>query len=227
MKDRRDQIRANLERVRAEIPDGVNLIVVTKNFPASDVEILYQLGERNFAENRVQELVSKRDQLKANLGTDSRWHFQGRIQSNKIALLNQYADVIHSLDSAKHLDKLDRSREVLVQVNLDGIDAPSDSSRAGIAPDQASSLAQKVSEKFGSRFMGVMGVSPHHPDVSDTQKRAGFQILRALSREILTFAPSASWISAGMSDDYRIAISEGATHIRLGSSILGERTPQP
>ena len=227
MRNRSEQIRANLQRVREEIPDGVCLIVVTKTFPASDVEILYQLGERNFAENRVQELVTKRDQLRGSLGADARWHFQGRIQSNKIGLLNQYAEVIHSLDSNKHLSKLDQSRAILVQVNLDGEKVSSDGSRVGIAPDQTLDLARKAYEKFGERFRGVMGVSPHREDVTNDEKRAGFHLLQTLSQEVLTFAPSANWISAGMSDDYRIAIAEGATHIRLGSSILGERGPQP
>ena len=119
MKTRREELAKNLKRIRDEIPKHLNLIVVTKTFPASDIEILYQLGERDFAENRVQELVAKRDELQGRVGSDARWHYQGQIQSNKISILNRYADVIHSLDQERHIEKIDSSRHVLLQVNLE------------------------------------------------------------------------------------------------------------
>ena len=222
-KARKVELSENLLQVRAEIPDHLSLIVVTKTFPASDVELLYQLGERDFAENRVQELIAKRRELEGKIGSDVRWHFQGQIQSNKIQIINQHADVIHSLDADRHLEKIDDSRQILIQVNLDQESEGADGARAGIVPEQSSAFAERVFAKFGENFKGVMGVSPHHPGVTIEQKRQGFIKLRQVSEEIHSFAPKARWISAGMSDDYRIAIAEGATHIRLGSSILGVR----
>lgn len=226
MKARREELSENLKRVRDEISEHLTLIVVTKTFPASDVEILYQLGQRDFAENRVQELIAKRDELQGRIGTDVRWHYQGQIQSNKISALNRYADAIHSIDSDQHLEKFDRSREILIQINLDRDGGKSEKGRAGIAPERSVDFAAKAFSKFGENFKGVMGVSPHHAGVTTEEKRQGFTRLRKASEEILLIAPSASWISAGMSDDYKIAIAEGATHIRLGSSILGLRTPK-
>lgn len=223
---RRQSLRQRLMQVRDELPPHVTLIVVTKTFPASDVEILYQLGQRDFAENRVQELIAKRDELQGRIGADARWHYQGQIQSNKISSLNRYADVIHSLDSDRHIEKIDNSLEVLIQINLDRDSQESEGVRAGVVPDKSREFAARALSKFGEKFKGVMGVSPHHLGVTSQEKRQGFIQLRKVSEEILTFAPSARWISAGMSDDYRLAIAEGATHIRLGSSILGVRTPK-
>lgn len=240
MKARREELAENLKRIRDEIPKHLNLIVVTKTFPASDIEILYQLGERDFAENRVQELVAKRDELQGRVGSDARWHYQGQIQSNKISILNRYADVIHSLDQERHIERIDSSRHVLLQVNLDKVSSgdesgeedatgqkrDADGRRAGVALADSEDFARKVFARFGENFEGVMGVSPHHLGVTSEEIRQGFMRLREMSEQIRAFAPRARWISAGMSDDYKIAIAEGATHIRLGSSILGLRTPK-
>lgn len=223
--NRRDEIESALKAIRHSIPAEVHLIVVTKTFPVSDIEILYHLGERDFAENRVQDLVAKREVLDSRLGRDLRWHFQGKIQSNKIALLNRYADVIHSLDSLRHAQKIDESKSILMQINLDLF--PDESERSGVEQDRAIQFAKSMTERFGENFLGVMGVAPHHDGVSEGEISEAFLRLKSLGDQIRRFAPDSTWVSAGMSDDFRIAIAAGATHIRLGSSILGRRTQEP
>jgi pyridoxal phosphate enzyme (YggS family) len=248
---RAEEISSRLEKVRAQLPDSVTLIVVTKNFPTSDIEILYQLGERNFGENRVQELVEKRDFLTPKFSEKVKWHYQGQIQSNKIKILNQYADVIHSLSTPKvmegssqalnpssidfqNLDKWDKSREVFLQVNLDQLklmassrDEPSAGARAGaragVALEDAMDLSSTLFHHFGKNFKGVMAIAPHFDGIKVEEICAAFGRLQKLSQEIAAKMPSASSISAGMSDDYQLALGYGATHIRLGSSILGQR----
>ena len=229
MSSRVEEIALHLEQVRSSIPAHVQLIVVTKNFPISDLEILYGLGERNFGENRVQELVSKRESLPREVNENVTWHFQGQIQSNKIASLNRYADVIHSVDSLKAVEKISSDKKVFLQVNLD-LDSHVDSNRGGIKIADLEKYAVAMRERFAANFLGVMGVAPH--SVNEDEKRAQLQIsdsfkrLHSYSLEVMQISPEARFISAGMSDDFRQAIEEGATHIRLGSSILGQRLPR-
>lgn len=242
-----EEISFRLEKVRAQLPDSVTLIVVTKNFPVSDIEILYDLGERNFGENRVQELVEKRDFLESKFSEKVKWHYQGQIQSNKIKLLNQYADVIHSLSTPKiiedpeqsfssgglnfqNLDKWDPSREVFLQVNLDPFGSTTQlnselvtGGRAGVSFDDAIGFSATLFNHFGSNFKGVMAIAPHFEGIGEEAISAAFSALQKLSQQIRATIPSASSISAGMSDDYQLALRYGATQIRLGSSILGKR----
>lgn len=218
---RRGEISERLTRIRSEISDHVTLIVVTKNFPLSDIEILYELGERNFGENRVQELVAKRESLDSAIDRDITWHFQGGIQSNKTALLNRFADVIHSVDSMKVIDRLDPTKRVFLQINLDPEDFVG--ARSGIEHGEVAIFADAMARRFNENFLGVMGVAPHFPGVTKADIEQSFSRLASISGEVRAHFPAASWISGGMSDDYRLALAHGATHIRLGSSILGRR----
>lgn len=224
---RREEIAKRLDRIRSEIDDRICLIVVTKNFPISDVEILIELGEREFGENRVQELRSKRDALSQtmteDLSAEITWHFQGQIQSNKITQLNRYADVIHSFESMKAVEGLSGDKCVFLQINLDRPNEESRGGRSGIESTEVERYAEAMAEKFGKNFLGVMAVAPHFPGITDEIVADAFARLRVLSSQVIAIAPWASAISAGMSDDYRIALEHGATHIRLGSSILGHR----
>lgn len=228
-KKRKEEIAKRLGDVRRELDPSVTLIVVTKNFPVQDLEILHELGERNFGENRVQELIEKRTSLPTEVDQSVIWHYQGQIQSNKISLLNQHADVIHSIDSQKVIDRLSAEMEVFLQVNLDPIpkrgSEGDNSSRAGIDPTDLDTFALAMVEKFGSKFLGLMAVAPHFPGITSEDLREAFHRLQKLSEHLVTIAPEARSISAGMSDDYRLALEHGATHIRLGSSILGSRAP--
>ena len=222
MSARQIEIKRALDYVRAELKPGVELIVVTKNFPISDLEILYSLGERQFGENRENELSPKAEALPKDID----WHFQGTIQSNKLRTIVSVAGYIHSLDELRHASKiselaleLGKKQSCFIQVNLDPDEiANQESNRSGIKPAQFIAFAESLLELSGVEIVGVMGVAPLNKD-----PRPGFETLRNLKEELLKMAPGAGFISSGMSGDYQIAMEYGATHIRLGSSILGQR----
>jgi len=222
MSARQIEIKSALDDVRAELRPGVELVVVTKNFPISDLEILYALGERQFGENRENELSPKAEALPKDID----WHFQGTIQSNKLRAIVSVASYIHSLDELHHASKiselaleLGKKQSCFIQVNLDPEElAKQESNRSGIRAEQFKAFSESLLKLAGVEIVGVMGVAPLNED-----PRPGFETLRNLSQELLKVAPNAGFISSGMSGDYRIAMEYGATHIRLGSSILGPR----
>ena len=222
MSARQIQIKSALDKVRAELKPGVELIAVTKNFPISDLEILYSLGERQFGENRENELSLKAEALPK----DINWHFQGTLQSNKLRAIVSVASYIHSLDELRHASKISelalemgKKQSCFIQVNLDPDEiASQESNRSGIKPAKFIAFAESLLELSGVEIVGVMGVAPLNKD-----PRPGFETLRNLKEELLKMAPGAGYISSGMSGDYQIAMEYGATHIRLGSSILGQR----
>ena len=227
--DRREQLAENLARVRARISsacatagrseDDVTLVVVTKFFPASDVRLLADLGVRDVGENRHQEALAKAEEC-ADL--DVSWHFIGGLQSNKAAAVTAYADVVHSLDRAKLVSGLSRGAvergrdlEVLVQVSLD---PPGADGRSGLDPAAVPGLVARVGDAPGLVLRGVMGVAPLGGDPA-----AAFAALAAIAADVRTTDPSATWISAGMSGDLEAAVTQGATHLRVGSAVLGPR----
>ena len=222
MSARQIEIKRALDDVRAQLKPGVELVVVTKNFPISDLEILYSLGERQFGENRENELSPKAEALPKDID----WHFQGTIQSNKLRAIVSVASYIHSLDELRHASKISelalemgKKQSCFIQVNLDPEElAKQESNRSGIRAEQFKAFSESLLKLAGVEIVGVMGVAPLNED-----PRPGFETLRNLSQELLKVAPNAGSISSGMSADYRIAMEYGATHIRLGSSILGPR----
>lgn len=226
---RREQIEEGLARVRERIgaacadagrePDEITLVVVTKFFPASDVRLLAELGIVHVGENRHQEAAAKAQEC-ADL--DLVWHFIGGLQSNKAAAVAAYAAVVQSLDRAKLVRGLSRGAlergddlEVLVQVSLDPPDAPG---RAGAAPDEVPALVEQVVAADGLVLRGVMGVAPLDGDADEA-----FDRLAAVAADVRRAEPAATWISAGMSGDLEAAIRHGATHLRIGSAVLGPR----
>ncbi|MFM8965509.1 MAG: YggS family pyridoxal phosphate-dependent enzyme [Actinomycetota bacterium] len=216
---RKEEISSSLNRIGSDIPSSATLIVVTKTFPVSDVEILYELGERNFGENRDEEGSEKSEALPP----DAIWHFQGNLQSNKIRSLVGWADFIHSLDNQSHAKKINeaasslgKSQKVFLQVNLDS--GTGNENRSGIDPNNFEEFSEFLISLNNLELVGVMGVAPLGKDPAP-----GFELLYELSLRLRTKKSSASFISAGMSGDYPIALRFGATHIRIGSSILGSR----
>jgi pyridoxal phosphate enzyme (YggS family) len=226
---RRDDIAAGLDDVRRRIAeaasaagrdtDDVTLVVVTKFFPASDVRLLAELGVTHVGENRHPEARDKRAEC-ADLGL--RWHFIGGLQSNKAAVVGSYADVVESVDRVKLVNALDRgahegSREVdvLLQVSLD---PPGREGRAGADADDLAALADAVDGSGMLRLRGLMAVAPLEED-----PRAAFARLNEVHRAFVSERPEAPWLSAGMSNDFEAAIGAGATHVRVGSAILGAR----
>jgi pyridoxal phosphate enzyme (YggS family) len=228
---RRDQVAADLAAVRARIAaacadvgrsaDEVTLVVVTKYFPASDVRLLADLGVTDIGENRHQEAEAKHQEC-ADLGPDLRWHFVGGLQSNKAAAVAAYADVVHSVDRAKLVTRLDggahdrgRPIDVLLQVSLD---PPDRAGRAGADPAELPELAALVQAAGMLRLRGLMAVAP-----LDEDPAAAFARLSDVRRDFLVDHPSAEWLSAGMSGDLEAAITAGATHVRVGTAVLGSR----
>ena len=225
MTSRYDEIASNLAAVKAAIdvaarncgrtPEEITLIAVTKTFPVSDVHLLASLNVHHYGENRDTEAAPK---AAAVPGT---WHFQGQIQSNKLKSIASWANVIHSLDELRHIQTLDKVAVhrigVFLQVSLDGADG-----RGGAAPSDLSMLADAIVESAQLDLMGLMAVAPL--DISSDQ---AFEKLAAIHASFKASYPMATSLSAGMSNDFESAISHGATHIRVGSSILGSRpTPQ-
>jgi pyridoxal phosphate enzyme (YggS family) len=203
--------------VREQIPANATLIVVTKTFPVRDVKILYELGERNFGENRDEEGAVK----SAAIVDDAVWHFQGGIQSKKIRSIVSWADLIHSLDDLSHARKIDaaarelgKRQEVLVQINLD----PGNENRIGIESDNLLRFASEIMQLENLALKGVMGVAPLGVDPAPS-----FALLEERSKDLRNLKGDATYISAGMSGDFPVALHYGATHIRIGSSILGSR----
>ena len=229
MTARADEVAANLDVVRRRIaaacaeagrPEGdVSLVVVTKFFPASDVRLLADLGVTDVGENRHQEAEAKAAEC-ADLGL--RWHFIGGLQSNKAAAVAGYADVVESVDRAKLVGPLSRGAhtrghdvDVLLQVSLD---PPGADHRSGADPADLDELAQRVEEAGMLRLRGLMAVAPlgEQPD-------AAFARLAEVREAFVRDHPRATTLSAGMSGDLEAAVRHGATHVRVGSAVLGER----
>jgi pyridoxal phosphate enzyme (YggS family) len=229
MPRRHAELAASLSAVRERIEKAcaaagrdvseVTLIAVTKTYPASDVRVLRGLGVRDFGENRDQEAAPKAAEC-AGLGIT--WHFVGQLQTRKAASVARYADVVHSVDRARlvgHLGAAAREagREVgcLVQVSVDG-----DPARGGVPVAGAPQVAEAIEAEPGLVLGGVMAVAP-----LGMAPAAAFEVLRECSDAVHAIRSGAGIISAGMSGDMEDAIACGATHLRIGTALLGVRKP--
>ena len=227
--DRREELASNLaaveERINAACTaagrsrDELTLVVVTKTHPASDVDLLAELGVTDVGENRHPEAEDKW----AEVSHPIRRHFVGGLQTNKAGAVARYADVVQSVDRLKLARSLSRGAEAagrelgcLVQVDFD----QTVSGRSGAAPDDVDALAAEIESLSHLRLDGVMTVAPLGVD-----PRPVFDELVALSARVRSLHPGADVVSAGMSDDFDVAVEAGATHLRVGRSILGERAP--
>lgn len=194
---------------------AVTLVAVTKTFPASDAQVLVDLGQVDLGENRDAEAAVKAGQVDG-----VRWHFVGRLQTNKSRSVSSYASVVHSLDRAglatalaEGARRAGRVVDVLVQVSLDGDDA-----RGGALPADVPGLADVAAGLEGLRLAGVMAVAPLGAD-----PRAAFARLADIAADLRADHPGADAISAGMSGDLEAAVAAGATHVRIGTALLGHR----
>ncbi|MCB0893761.1 MAG: YggS family pyridoxal phosphate-dependent enzyme [Nocardioidaceae bacterium] len=226
---RAQEVAAGLARVQRRIaeacddadrdPAEVTLVVVTKFFPATDVRILADLGVVHVGENRHQEAEAKVAEC-ADLALT--WHFIGGLQSNKAAAVASYADVVESVDRAKLVGPLHRGAhardhrvDVLLQVSLD---PPGRAGRSGCAPAALPALAAVVEEAGMLDLRGLMAVAPLGED-----PRPAFDRLAEIRAEFVVDHPRATWLSAGMSGDLEHGVRIGATHVRVGSAVLGSR----
>jgi pyridoxal phosphate enzyme (YggS family) len=234
---REEEIAAGLSAVHERIgaacasagrdPGEVTLVVVTKTYPASDVQVLAHLGVTDVGENRDQEAAPKAEEVAA-LGAQVRWHFVGQLQRNKCRSVVEYADVVHSVDGVRLARALagaaerhrERSLDVLVQLSIDG-----DPARGGavvgsaVEPDRDfERVALTVAEAPQLRLAGVMAVAP-----LDWAADAAFEKLAEVAARLRSSYPEATAVSAGMSADLEPAVAHGATHLRIGSAVLGTR----
>ncbi|MDO5629369.1 MAG: YggS family pyridoxal phosphate-dependent enzyme [Mobilicoccus sp.] len=222
MGDRAAILAERLAATRTRLGDsGATLVVVTKFFPASDVRILRDLGVTDIGENRDQEASAKVAELDAAGERPERVHFIGQIQSNKAASIARYADVVQSVDREKIVSALekgaraaDRRLEVLLQVDLDGDAA----GRGGVAPSALPALAERAGASDVLTLRGLMAVAP-----LGWEPERAFGRLAELHEQVMRDHPGATWRSAGMSGDLEAALAHGATHVRVGSAILGDR----
>ncbi|CCH88860.1 conserved hypothetical protein [Modestobacter italicus] len=222
----------NLRAVRARIdaaaraagrdPAEVRLLAVSKTWPAADVRALAALGQRHFAENRVQELSSKAAEL-ADL-PDLRWHLVGQLQRNKAAAVVRLGATVHSVDRPPLVEALDRAAEradrvvdVYVQVDLGGPEGEL-GGRGGAAPGDVPGLADAVAAAGGLRLRGLMAVAPRGEDPAPA-----FARLAEIGARVRAAHPTASETSAGMSGDLEAAVAAGATVVRVGTALFGAR----
>jgi PLP dependent protein len=224
---RREELAVRLAAVRERIsaacaaagrkPQDVTLIAVTKTFPASDVRLLNGLGVTDFGENRDAEAAPKAAQC-ADL--DLVWHFIGQLQTNKAASVARYAAFVHSVDRLRLIHALGtaarhagRVIECLIEVSLDG-----DPDRGGAPAGQVPGLAEALMAETGLVLAGVMAIAPLGLPPADA-----FASLLHSAAAVRAVRPAATVISAGMSGDLEAAIAAGATHVRIGTALLGDR----
>jgi len=226
---RRDELAVRLTAVRQRIaaachaagrdPADVTLIAVTKTWPASDVRLLSELGVSDVGENRDAEAAPKAAQC-ADL--DLTWHFIGQLQTNKAASVVRYATFIHSVDRMRLIRALgtaarraERVVGCLVEVSLDG-----DPARGGAVASEVPALAEALAAEPGLVLAGVMAIAP-----LGMAPLEAFALLRDSAAVVRAVRPAATVISAGMSGDLEDAVAAGATHLRIGTALLGDRRP--
>ncbi|CAN5440398.1 YggS family pyridoxal phosphate-dependent enzyme [soil metagenome] len=227
----RERVEAAAQAHGRDVGD-LTLIVVTKYFPASDVAALMACGVGSIGESRDQEASAKIAQLRDTVldGPMPRVHMIGQVQTKKARSVVRYADAVHSVDRTKLAGALDRGTsravaegersaplDVTVQVDLAG---GSDVGRGGVRPDELPALADLIASSQWLRLRGLMAIAP---DPARVEPRAAFEQLAGYHQQLLTVHPGATWMSAGMSGDLEEAVAAGATHLRVGSAILGSR----
>jgi pyridoxal phosphate enzyme (YggS family) len=230
---RREELALRLAQVRGRIAKAceaagreaseLTLIAVTKTRPASDVRLLSELGVTDIGENRDAEAAPKAAEC-ADLGLENlTWHFIGQLQTNKCASVARYASVVHSVDRQRLIGALGKAArragrviECLVEVSLDG-----DPARGGAVAGEVPALAEALAAEEGLVLGGVMAVAPLSMPPADA-----FARLRVSAAAVREVRPDATVISAGMSGDLEAAVEAGATHLRIGTALLGDRGPR-
>ncbi len=220
------QVQGRMEaacKASAREPKDVALIAVSKTKPLEDLEEAYRLGVRDFGENKVQELVDKAEKMPA----DVRWHMIGHLQRNKVKYIVDKVFLIHSVDSfrlaeeiSKEAGKHGTTADILIEVNVAG-----EESKFGVRPDEAEALIRQIATLPAVRVKGLMTIAPYVENAEDNRKY--FAQLKQLSVDIADKNidnVSMKILSMGMTGDYQVAIEEGATMVRVGTGIFGERT---
>ena len=214
-------IEENYLGIKKEIPESVTLVVVSKTHPVEAIQRIYDLGHRDFGENKVQEMVEKAELLPK----DIRWHMIGHVQSNKIRQMANFVHLIHGIDKAKRLKEVQkraknasRVQDVLLQVKIANEDT-----KFGMTLQEAKEVlnAENVAKMQNVNIVGLMGMATFTEDRE--QVREEFQALKKLYDELKTEFPQIQHLSMGMTADYQIALEEGSNMLRVGSAIFGAR----
>jgi len=213
-------------RTRIETAAGrrnVTLVAACKSQPAEAIRELAAAGQRQFGENYAQEALAKQREL-SDLGLE--WHMIGPLQSNKCELVARHFDWLQSLDREKLVPLLDHARpaelpplNVLIEVNLDD-----EASKSGCTPPRVPALAEKIAQADRLRLRGLMAIPAPSPD--PRARRVAFARLRGLFESLRREHPGIDTLSIGMSDDFELAIAEGATMVRVGTALFGPRGPR-
>ena len=220
-------ISRNISTIRRHIPEGVTLVCVSKFHPAEAIMEAYQCGERDFGESRVQELLPKYEALPK----DIRWHFIGHLQTNKVKQIVPFVHMIHSVDSVRLLETINREAEKIgrrVKVLLE-VHVAKEETKSGFTPEEILSLDIQLSTFNYLDICGIMGMATNTDDAQEWKrcfreiKSLGKQLLNNTTQSYTTLHNPTLQISMGMSDDYLVAIEEGSTMIRIGSTIFGSR----
>lgn len=212
-------IGSRIEQLRRELPADVRLVAVSKFKPAGDIREAYEAGQRDFGENYVQEMVSKSEELPA----DIRWHFIGHLQTNKVKYIAPFVHLIHSVDSVKLLKEISKQAvsngrviDCLLQVHI-----AQEETKSGLTKEEfLGLLAAPLPDHV--RIAGVMGMSTFTDDPGVV--RAEFRELKRIFEEGKRLLPEMTEISMGMSGDWPLAVEEGSTMVRIGSTIFGARS---
>ncbi len=215
----------NITEILKSLPAGVRLVAVSKTKPNSDILEAYNVGQRIFGENKVQDLTQKQEELPK----DIEWHFIGHPQTNKVKYIAPFISLIHGVDSLKLLkvinkeaEKNNRTIRVLLQFHI-----ATESTKFGLSKEEAEEIlnSAEFAELKNTEVVGVMGMATYTDD--ENQIRNEFRMLKSifntLKNKYFSTSNSFTEISMGMSDDYPIAIEEGSTLIRVGSKIFGSR----
>lgn len=214
-------IEENYLGIKKEIPESVTLVVVSKTHPVEAIQRIYDLGHRDFGENKVQELVEKAELLPK----DIRWHMIGHVQTNKIRQMANFVHLIHGIDKAKRLKEVQkraknagRVQDVLLQVKIADEDT-----KFGMTLQEAKEVlnAENVAKMQNVNIVGLMGMATFTDDME--QVREEFQALKKLYDELNAEFPQIQLLSMGMTADYQIALEEGSNMLRVGSAIFGAR----
>ena len=222
-----NHIEQHIASIRATIPNGVTLICVSKFHPIESIQAAYDCGERDFGESRVQELLLKQQALPA----DIRWHFIGHLQTNKVKQIVPFVHMIHSVDSVRLLEVINREAEKIgrrIKVLLE-VHVAKEDTKSGFMPEEITSLNTKLSTLNYIEICGIMGMATNTDD--QTEWRRCFHEIKSIANTLSPIVQRMSHslqsehpiISMGMSDDYLVAIEEGSTMVRIGSSIFGNR----
>jgi pyridoxal phosphate enzyme (YggS family) len=198
--------------------DSLTLVAVSKTRTADEIEALYRLGHRDFGENYVQELVEKSEKLFERGCTSIRWHFIGHLQTNKVKTLIPFTHTIHSVDSVRLAQEISKRATHPIQIYLN-VNIDREPSKSGFSPDEISAAASEIKTLPQIDLRGLMCIPEPHDDVE--KMREPFQRLNQLEKKCQPATQGS--LSMGMSDDFEIAIAEGATAIRVGTLLFGPR----